>query len=172
MEDYITIGKTQKPFGLEGEIRFYIEDQYLEDFDAADVVFLKIMGKPLPYFIESVRAQKSPLVKFEDVNTPEEAKLITSCEIMMQASALRSDKEEEEEEEMEYAGLVGFEVIEQSRGAIGKVKEIEEYPEQIMALVEFEGKEVLIPLNEHFIQRVEEEQKKLFLDLPEGLLDI
>ena len=171
MEDYITIGKTQKPFGLEGELRFYIEDQYLEDFDAADVIFLKIMGKPLPYFIESVRAQSTPLVKFEDVNTPEEAKLIGSCEIMMQASALRSN-EEVEEEEMEYAYLIGFELIEQSRGLIGKVKDIEEYPEQIMALVNYEDKEVLIPLNEHFIQKVEEEEKRLYLDLPEGLLDI
>ena len=172
MEDYITIGKTQKPFGLEGEIRFFIEDQYLEDFDAADVVFLKIMGKPLPYFIESVRVQNTPLVKFEDVNTPEDAKLISSCEILMQASTLRSDREEEEEEEMEYAGLVGFEVIEQSRGAIGRIREIEEYPEQIMAVVEYEGKEILIPLNEHFIQRIEEKEKQVYLDLPEGLLDI
>ena len=35
-----------------------------------------------------------------------------------------------------------------------------------------QGKEILIPLVDHWIQKVDRENKQILLDLPEGLIDV
>jgi 16S rRNA processing protein RimM len=45
-------------------------------------------------------------------------------------------------------------------------------PQQEMAFVIHNGREVLIPLNESLIVSVDRENKTLLMDLPEGLLDM
>lgn len=170
MIDYIVIGKTYKAVGLKGELKFQIDDPYVEDFDAANVVYLKVMGNPLPYFIESVKADKTPLIKFEDVNSPEEAKLITTCDIMMKASDLKNTTEEFNEDD--YSWLKGFNIHEEEKGEVGKIIEVIEFPQQEMALVDFKGQEIYIPLNEAFISEIKEQSKVIIMKLPEGLLDL
>ena len=48
MEEYVNIGYTKKPFGITGELKVHIEEEYLEDFLQAKVFFLKMNGKPVP----------------------------------------------------------------------------------------------------------------------------
>jgi 16S rRNA processing protein RimM len=44
-------------------------------------------------------------------------------------------------------------------------------PQQEMAFLDYRGREVLIPLNEQLIISIDETQKHILMDLPEGLLD-
>ena len=67
MESYVSIGYTRKPVGIKGELRLHVEERYLEDFLQAKVLFLEMGGAPVPYFVESIRIAKTPIVKFEDI---------------------------------------------------------------------------------------------------------
>ena len=67
--------------------------------------------------------------------------------------------------------LLGFSVIEKKK-ALGKVLEVIEQPLQILLRIEIDGKEVLIPINESTLVKVDHKAEKIHVDLPEGLLDI
>ena len=38
--------------------------------------------------------------------------------------------------------------------------------------IPFRGKEVILPLVEDFVQRIDEKEKKLYYNAPEGLIDL
>ena len=173
MQNYILIGNTRKSYGIKGEMKLHINEEYLEDIFNLQVVFLKIHGKQVPYFIESVRTGNALLVKFEDINSPEETVAIASKEIY----ALEKDLIPEEERMFEIEGLefekyVGFELIDTEKGRVGIIKEVVEYPQQEMAIVEYEKREILIPLNHDLIESIDETKKEMVLQLPEGLLEL
>jgi ribosomal 30S subunit maturation factor RimM len=41
-----------------------------------------------------------------------------------------------------------------------------------MALIKYENRDVLVPLNAHFILKLDDAKKEIYLDLPEGILDL
>lgn len=63
-------------------------------------------------------------------------------------------------------------LVDQNAGEIGHITEVLEMPQQEMAAVQYQGREVLIPLNEQFIIEVDHATQKVLMDLPEGLLNL
>jgi 16S rRNA processing protein RimM len=76
------------------------------------------------------------------------------------------------EDQYYYHELVGFEVIDDSLGLIGEVKVIYDMETQDLLGVEHKGKEVLIPIQDQIIQKVDKAAKKVYCSLPTGLIDI
>lgn len=170
-EPYILIGHTKKTHGAQGELKVEIREQYLEDFAQADVVFLKIHGKPAPFFIENIRDAGDLLLKLEEVNSPTQAKEFTSKEIFLRVEDV-SSIEEEAEDKFNFAEFTGFSLEGVEQGVIGKIIEVQQYPQQELALVGFQGREILIPLHPELVVQVNKKSKKLVMQLPEGLLDL
>jgi len=171
MSEFVSIGYTKKPHGLKGEIKIEVEEAYLDDLLEMDVVVLVIKGKQTPFFLEDVRIGNSIIAKFEDVDTPEAALSIGSKEILAKASDLKIAKAAKEAEGFGYDDCVGFKIFDDGK-EIGIIDELVEYPQQLIALVTYEGREVMIPLNEHFIQSLSEKKREIQMSLPEGLLDL
>ena len=171
----MSVGFTKKTYGVKGELKMKIEDKYLEDFLKSEVVFLKVGGKTVPFFLDGVRVGNALLAKFEDVDSPEDALPITSKEVFLREKDLIKEEEREfvvETEDLEFQKYEGFEIESKAHGLIGKIEEILEYPQQEMALVKYNKKEILIPMNEQLIEEVLEAERKLIMNLPEGLLEL
>ncbi len=66
---------------------------------------------------------------------------------------------------------VGYHVIDQGND-LGPVLEVIEQPHQILCRLEIEGKEVLIPVNEQTLRKIDHKTKTLVLMLPDGLLEV
>jgi 16S rRNA processing protein RimM len=45
-------------------------------------------------------------------------------------------------------------------------------PAQNLLALDYQNKEVLIPIIEHFVLKVDKEAKKIMVKLPDGLLDV
>ncbi len=174
MKEYIQIGKTKKPFGVAGALKVDIEEAFLEDFLLAKVLFLRIKGKPVPYFVENIEVKGMPLLKLEDVDNKESAHKIGGSDILLrEADIIPEDQRQlEVEETIEFARLKGFMIQDVNLGQIGKIDNIEEFPQQEMAIVWYKEKEVLIPLNEGLIESIDQEGRVVRMDLPEGLLKL
>ena len=171
MKNYVHIGNTQKTYGVNGELKLRLEDKYLDDIENLEVVFLKIEGKVVPYFVESVKIGGNVLIKFEDINSPEEAKAIVSKELYAKKEDLIPDEQRELEiENMEFKKFIGYTIIDEEKGRVGVIKEVVEYPQQEMAVVDLEDREILIPLNKNFIKKSDIIEKIVFMQLPDGLL--
>jgi 16S rRNA processing protein RimM len=55
---------------------------------------------------------------------------------------------------------------------LGEVVEVIEQPHQLLCVVMIDHKEVFIPIHEEFLKKLDKENKKLYVSLPDGLLDI
>ncbi len=172
MDNVVKIGFTRKPHGLKGEIKLQIEDKYLEDLLETDVVLLTIKGKPTPYFIEDIRVGNAIIAKFEDVDTVEAATEIGSKELSLREKDILADDEREfEVEGLEYENCVGYKIMD-GDNLVGEIEEVVEFPQQEMAILTREGKDILIPLNVAFVIKRDDASKTIFMDLPKGLLEL
>jgi 16S rRNA processing protein RimM len=173
MDNLVKIGFTRKPHGLKGEIKLQIDDKYLEDLLETDVVLLTIKGKPTPYFIEDIRVGNAIIAKFEDIDTVEAATEIGSKELALREKDILDDAERtfEAEEGLEYEDCVGYKIMD-GETLVGEIEEVVEFPQQEMAILTREGKDILIPLNVAFVIRRDDDLKTIFMDLPKGLLDL
>ena len=169
--EYTQIGFTRKTHGIAGEIKIVIEEPYEDIFLEADRVFLEIKGNKQPFFIESIRGAGDLIVKFEDIGVREDALPLQSKPVFLPAAEIPADLDVSEPEP-EHAGLTGYLLVDQNAGEIGRIEEIMEMPQQEMAVVQYRGKQVMIPLNEQFLLRVDHAGQKVLMDLPEGLLEL
>ncbi len=174
MNTYQQIGYTKKTHGTKGALRVQIEDQYLEDFSLSEVLFLEINGKKVPYFVEDRAIIGDLLVYFEEIETREQASSLTGKTIFLAEKDILQVEERQFEisEDLEYAFLKGYQISLEDNKVLGKIDEVIEFPQQEMAFLQYEGKEIMIPLNDHFIHSIDKEKKILIVQLPEGLLDI
>jgi 16S rRNA processing protein RimM len=172
MEKLVSIGYTKKPHALKGEIKLQVEERYIEDLLNTEILILDIKGKKTPFFIEDVRVGNNIIAKFEAVDSPEAAMSIAAKEIFLREEDILADDEREIEIFTEpYAHCLGFTIFNLKEN-IGIVQELIEYPQQQMALIKYQNRDVLVPLNEHFIVKLDNAKKEIFMDLPEGILDL
>lgn len=169
--EFTQIGFTRKTHGVKGELKVFIEEPYEDLFLEQDRIFLEIRGVKQPFFIEEVRGLGDLIVRFEDVKVREEAIPLQSKGIFLPAGEV-PEVVESGEEGLAYAHITGFRVIDKTLGELGTVEEVLDMPQQEMAVLQHQGREVLIPLNEHFVLSVNEKEKTVLVDLPEGLLSL
>ena len=173
METHISIGHTEKPHGINGELKLTIKEAYLDVLDGIDLFFLKVKGKLTPYFLEELRVGNNLIAKFEDINDRNAALALGSQEIWVRITDLPADDEGEvERSHLKYGLCAGYTLIDETLGAIGVLEEVVEYPSQEMGILMRNNKEVLVPLHDLYIKNIDKKTKKLFVDLPEGLLDL
>jgi 16S rRNA processing protein RimM len=168
-EEAFYIGYITKTKGLKGEVQIYFEfdDYEMLDFD---VVFADMNGKMVPFFVESHKlySNQTGLFYFDDLDHIDKAQALVKKKLYMPLSK----KPEREDDELTYEDLKGFIVTDETHGELGEITAVNEYPQQFVATVLYQEKEVLFPLNEDIIIEVDEEAKTLLVDLPEGLLDL
>jgi 16S rRNA processing protein RimM len=161
------IGFINKLQGFKGEVHCIIERGYVEDYENEEFLFVMMEGIAVPWAVEEVKEKRgAAVVKFVDVNDEEYARRFIDAEVFVEKRSKKNI------EEPRWEDLAGYEVIDNVRGSLGIIKTIEEYPQQLIAAVMIKEKEVLIPLSEDFLEKVDDKEKKLFLNLPEGLIDL
>ncbi len=169
-DSLILIGHTKKTHGAAGEIKVFVEDHYLDDFAQSEVVFINIQGKPAPFFIENLRVAGDLLLKLEEIDTPAQAKTITSSEIFLRKQDI--SHVEINEDLASFRQYEGFEIEDEHLGRIGKIVEVIELPQQELAVVIYQDREVMIPLHADLVRKIDKKTSTLLLQLPEGILDL
>ncbi len=172
LDKYVTIGFTKKAYGSRGQVKVVIHEQFVEDFARSGHVFIPLQGKPAPFFIENIDVVGDILLKIEDINSPEEAKSIVSKDLLLREQDLSGLPVEKTISDLEFVDVEGFLLTDLEIGEIGIIKEVQEFPQQEMAVVNFKDKDVFIPLHPDLIETIDEKGKKITLRLPRGILDL
>ena len=168
-KDCTAIGYVQKPHGLKGEVIVVFEDDFADTFDSAEYFFIEVDGGLVPFFIGEeglrYRNNESIIIKFEFVDSQVKAKELTGCKLFVFNSDLT-------EPELSENFLIGMNVIDYKRGDLGKISRIDDFSGNVVITVAHPHAEILIPLSENIITKIDEKNKRLFLTCPEGLIDI
>ena len=169
IEDCFYIGYITKTKGLKGEVQVYFE--YDEPADLPlDSVFAEINNKLVPFFISTYKLQNNQTGNFyfDDIDTIEKAQLLIRKKLFLPNNL----KPVRDDDEFLITDLKGFIVHDETAGELGEIIEIHEYPQQFVAVVSYQFKEIMFPLNDDLIVEIDEGNGILKVDLPEGLIDI
>ena len=168
-DDCYLLGKLTKTHGLKGELAIWLDVDYPEEYDELDSVLLEVRGELIPYFIEEIqiRPNKS-IIKFEDIDTIEEAQKIVNCEIYLPNDNLP----ELDDDQFYYHEIIDFDVVDEQKGKLGKVTAVYTSEAQDLIAMAYENSEILIPVSDEIVKTVDREKKELYTNLPEGLLEI
>ena len=169
-KDCFDLGKIAKKFIFKGEVLVYLDTDEPELYENMESVFVEFNKNLIPFFIENSSLHKNDFlrVKFEDVDSEDEADRIIGCEIYLPLNMLPKL----EGNKFYFHEVIGFEVEDQRLGFIGEIVSINDTTAQPLFEILFEGREILIPMIDDFIVEVNRTHKKIRLNTPEGLIDL
>jgi 16S rRNA processing protein RimM len=124
----------------------------------------------VPFFIETASLHKNDFlrVRFEDVTTEEEAEALLGNDLYLPLSMLPKLSGNK----FYFHEVIGFEVEDQRLGVVGKIQSINDSTAQPLFEVLNGGVEILIPMIDHFLVQIDRENKKVVMNLPEGLIEM
>jgi 16S rRNA processing protein RimM len=169
IEDCFRIGSILKTKGLKGELNIYVDFEGLENIKIS-TIFIETAGKLVPYFVKSIKylQKNAAYLVLEDIDTIEKASQLVKKNIYLPNKL----KPKKKKGEFTLADLKGFTAIDEKEGELGEISEILTYPQQVLASVNYRNREILFPLNEAIIKGINAEAGEVYVELPEGLLDI
>ena len=169
MAGYLSIGKIVAVHGLKGELLLKHELGKKTSLKGLQAVFIEDKKDSfIPWFIESttIKSEEEIYLKLEEVNNREAAAKLTQKKIWLPEADFKKFASKSSP-----AGLLGYTIIDQGQ-SLGQILEVIEQPHQLLCRLEIQGKEVLIPLHEDSLEKVDHRKKQVLVELPEGLLDI
>jgi len=157
------LGEFIKLFSFKGELIFYSElkSVFVENLDS---LFVNFNESYVPFQIIKVKSHKKNnyRTQLQNVNNESEAKRLLKKDIYVERI--------ENSDNSDYL-VDNFKVYNDNK-YIGVVISTINKTEQSIMEVKMSDKVVLIPLVDQFIVEINDEELKIDMDLPEGLLDI
>ncbi|MFO7809922.1 MAG: ribosome maturation factor RimM [Candidatus Delongbacteria bacterium] len=167
-DDYIFVGKIGKTVGIKGSLTIVPLTSFPERFRKMKNLFLtKEKRTPLNLEVEKIDLSENKIiVKLKGINSEEKAKDLTGYRITV-------GKNERYELPRDYyyiEDLLDCEVFDQNNDLIGKIKDVIEMSSNDIYVVDYRGKDVLIPAISHFIKEIDIENKRIRSLLIDGML--
>ncbi|MDD3320159.1 MAG: ribosome maturation factor RimM [Paludibacter sp.] len=163
------IGQITKPHGVNGEMSFSFTSDVFDREDVPYFIF-ELEGILVPFFLEEYRfkGNTTGLIKLDGITTDEEARNFAGLTIYLPKKFL--EKVEDAEIELDY--FAGFNLVDVNKGLLGKIAEVDQTTENVLFVIPTKNDELLIPAGEEYITEIDHDKKIIYVDLPEGLLDL
>jgi 16S rRNA processing protein RimM len=170
-DDCYYLGYVTKTFGYKGEVVVYLDVDDPLYYNELESVFILMEGKLIPFFIQKISFRPNSaeaVVRFQDTDNPEKAQRLTGAELYLPLELLPPLKGNA----FYFHEIVGYQVIDKNKGPLGKITGVMEFPGNPVFQIQAGKKEVLIPANDDFIEKLDRENLKIFINAPEGLIDL
>ena len=169
MNNYFKIGRLAGTFGTNGQLVLEHSLGKKTSLKGLENIFIEqIENSFLPYYIESakIKNDREVYLKLEGISSKEAARHLIKNEVWLaendfkKLAAIAAP-----------ISLLGFMIINEKK-EIGEVIEVIEQPHQVLCKILIDNKEALLPVHEQTLEKIDKKNRRLFLNLPQGLLDI
>lgn len=163
-----SIGKITRAVGLSGELEIKPHAGNNFPFGEGDPLFIEINKSKIPFFITHVQQTGDRYrVQFDDISSQEDAKKFSNLEIfgIPQNIIIKISNKRD-------ATIIGYKAIDKQLGELGEITDIHEYPGQHILAINYQGKEILLPVTEDFITDVDHKTATVYIHCPDGLLEV
>lgn len=170
VEDCFYLGKIVSKYSFKGEVLVKLDTDEPETYQNMESVFVQIGQNLVPFFIERCRLHKSNLLRidFEDVKDEQAADNIMGSELYLPLTLLPKL----EGGKFYYHEVIGFSIIDEVHGDIGKIQSVNDSAAQELFEVLKDGKKLLIPISDEIIKKVDKSAEKIHVRTPEGLVEL
>lgn len=169
-EDCFYLGKIVKKYSYKGEVILKLDTDQPELYQNMETVFLDLGSKLIPFFIEKSLLQKGNQlrVQFEDMYSEADAVTILKTDVYLPSNLLPKLTGNK----YYYHEVIGFILEDVNFGIVGEITSINDSTAQALFVVEKEDTEILIPMIDDFIQKIDRKNKKVVVETPEGLIEM
>ena len=169
-EECFYLGKIVSKYSYKGEVLAKLDTDEPELYENLESVFISLGNNLVPFFIRRCRLHKSNLLRidFEEVNEEADADRIMGSELFLPLSFLPKL----EGDKFYFHEVIGFTVVDSVHGNIGIVQSVNDTTSQALFEVLKGDKQLLIPINDQIITKVDRETKTIQVTTPEGLVDL
>lgn len=167
---YSKIGRIASAHGLDGKVvlRHILEEKNI--WSKIPHIFIELRRESyIPYFIEErkVLNHEEVLLKLDEVASMEDAKTLSGKWVYVEEAVFAKLMPK-----AVSGGMIGFSVTDKAAGLLGVIEDLFETPGQVLATIQYKGKEVMIPLVDATIVSIDGSRRMVYVQLPEGLLDV
>ena len=168
-QDCFLLGTIFKLHGYKGDVNIYNDNDIPLIFTNIDFLFVEINNELIPYFADRIRHKKKKilLVKFEDVDSEEQALKILKRKVYLPNKFLPKLVDINPDKI-----IVGFDITDKTLGRVGIVDFVNDKTPQKLIIVKDGEKEFFIPFHENFVINIDLENRILYVDIPEELMNI
>ncbi len=164
------LGRVIRTFGSKGEVVFYLDVDDPQNYLEMESVFIKLNENLVPFSIESIqlRPKKQAVVRLRDVTETDDAELFVGSLLFLPLSflpPLTGNK-------FYYHEVKGFAVVDKEKGPVGIIEDVLDLQHQAIMQIRHGAKEILIPISDDIILKVDRPNRQIDIDAPEGLIDI
>jgi len=169
-DDFYFLGKILKRHGNHGHLIALLEVDNAEDYQNLESVYVDVAHDRIPFFIESVDLleKKKMILKFQDVATADHADAFTGREMYLPLSSLPKL----DGNRFYFHEVKGFRIIDEVFGELGIIEDILDLPQQSLFQIRHQDKEILIPLIDEVILKVDRSSQTIYIRAPEGLIGL
>ncbi len=169
-EDCFYLGKIAKKFSFKGEVLAYLDTDEPELYENLESVFVECNKHLVPFFIETSSLHKNDFlrIRFEDVKNEEEADALLGNAIYLPLKMLPKLTGNK----FYFHEVIGFEIEDQRLGVFGKIQAVNDTTAQPLFEVLKGEIEMLIPMIDLFLVKIDRANKKVIMNLPEGLVEM
>ncbi len=169
-ENCFYLGKIVKKYSFKGELLIKLDTDEPEIFTEMESVFVEQHKNLIPFFIVESSLHKSELlrVKFEDVKNEAEADALIGAHVYLPLKFLPKLTGNK----FYFHEIIGFTAVDETFGNIGLITGVNDTTSQALFEIDRNGKQILIPMIDHFIKNVDRENKTILLHVPEGLIEM
>ena len=158
-DEVFKIGQFAKPHGIKGEITLMTDCDVFDDTDDPYII-CDMDGILVPFFLEDYRykTQSSMLLKLEGVDTEEAAREFTNRDVFYPLELMDED---ELLGDVTWDNFIGFTVIDEKAGELGKIVDVDETTVNVLLQIEYQGKDLLLPAAEDLVKHVDFDKREL-----------
>ena len=169
-EDCFYLGKIVTKYSFKGELLIKLDTDQPDLYENLDAMFIEVRNTLIPFFIESSQLHKSDLlrVRFEDVTNEADADALIKSDVYLPLEFLPKL----EGNKFYFHEVIGFTMEDKNFGKVGTIVSINDSTAQSLFVVENNDNEILIPMNDEFILKVDRKTKTILVNTPDGLIDL
>ena len=169
-DELFQLGKIVRTFGSKGEVMFQLDTEILDRIKKLESVFIRINENLVPFFIEHLerRPKNQAQVKLMDVDSTEDAAMLAGCEFFIPIVMMPKQKGTQ----LYSVEIEGYTVVDANRGETGTVRAVLDMPQQSLLAIDYNGKEILIPIVDEIVKKIDRRNKVIHIEAPEGLIEL
>ena len=169
-QDCFYLGKIVSKFSFKGEVLVKLDTDDPQSYKKMESVFVDYNDNLVPYFIEKSSFHKSDLlrIKFEDISTEEDADDLLKADLYLPLLLLPKL----EGNKFYYHEIIGFKIIDVNFGEVGSITSVNDSTSQALFEIDREGKQILVPINDDFIEQVNRDTNTIHIKAPDGLIEL
>jgi 16S rRNA processing protein RimM len=166
---YFLLGKIIRTHGYKGGLKAIFDVDQPQEYRELDMLFIEIKDQLIPWVIENIHFEnnKANLI-LADVRDMDSAEKLVGHYIYLPDELLPKLTGKK----FYFHEVTGFKVHDEVHGDIGVIDRVIDLPNNPLFSIIFNDKELLVPVSDDIIKKVDRKKKLIEIIAPEGLIEI